>query len=161
MSRLSLIAADLIVVVVTWRKTFRHCREAAKIGLRSVSSVLLRDGAWFTMHPTSKLHLNFFFVIRKHLFRVSSLIYAVVVNGVVKLKYLRGSVLLVLNIAHLLNGIVVRYLESGCTTTPAYQSCMSSSGGRPQTSFHMSIFRALTTCKMYISGCSLSGSGTG
>ena len=46
-TRISLIIADAIVVAVTWRKTFRHSREAAELGMRtSVSATLLRDGVY-------------------------------------------------------------------------------------------------------------------
>lgn len=39
------IAADTIVVAVTWIRTARHIREASQLGIRvSVSATLLRDG---------------------------------------------------------------------------------------------------------------------
>lgn len=39
------IAADTIVVAVTWIRTARHIREALQLGIRvSVSATLLRDG---------------------------------------------------------------------------------------------------------------------
>lgn len=44
-SRLSLIAADIIVLAITWIKTFRHVEEASQLGVSvSVSATLLRDG---------------------------------------------------------------------------------------------------------------------
>ena len=42
---LSLTFSDLIVLVVTWLKTFRHVKQAYKVGMRaSLSTLLLRDG---------------------------------------------------------------------------------------------------------------------
>ena len=44
-TRVSLIAADIIVIIVTWRKIFRHTQEAQGVAAESnVSDVLLRDG---------------------------------------------------------------------------------------------------------------------
>ncbi|THG97169.1 hypothetical protein EW026_g4784 [Hermanssonia centrifuga] len=44
-TRTSLIAADILVVVFTWHKTFMVRRQAARIGLQTpVYSLILRDG---------------------------------------------------------------------------------------------------------------------
>lgn len=49
-SRVSLIAADFGVLVVTWSKTFRQTREASHIGATvGLSRVILRDGALFVI----------------------------------------------------------------------------------------------------------------
>lgn len=49
-SRLSIIIADVLVIAVTWHRTFRHVREATRLGIRtSISSVMLKDGT-FTHH---------------------------------------------------------------------------------------------------------------
>ncbi|KAJ3551501.1 hypothetical protein NM688_g4670 [Phlebia brevispora] len=48
MSPLAVVVADIIVVIVTWVKTYRHVREASSLGIRgevSVSATLLRDGS--------------------------------------------------------------------------------------------------------------------
>ena len=43
--RVSVIVADAIVVVITWKKTFIHSREASKLGVRAdLSATLLCDG---------------------------------------------------------------------------------------------------------------------
>ncbi|KAJ3532388.1 hypothetical protein NM688_g7430 [Phlebia brevispora] len=45
-ARISLILADLTVIVLTWFKTFHHTRAAARIGATvSLSGTLLRDGS--------------------------------------------------------------------------------------------------------------------
>lgn len=42
---LAIIVLDVIVLVVTWIKTFGHVREASRIGVNvSLSAILLRDG---------------------------------------------------------------------------------------------------------------------
>lgn len=44
-TRLPLIVAELIVVVATWVRTFRHTKEASQLGANmSLSATLLRDG---------------------------------------------------------------------------------------------------------------------
>ena len=44
-TRSSLVAADLIVLVLTWTRTFHNWNEARKLNLQlSVSTCLLRDG---------------------------------------------------------------------------------------------------------------------
>ena len=44
-SRLSVILADAVVIIVIWRATFRIFRETSRLGFTStVSTVLLRDG---------------------------------------------------------------------------------------------------------------------
>lgn len=46
-SRVTLITADVIVIVVTWIKTARQTREAALLGVGvGVSATLLRDGKY-------------------------------------------------------------------------------------------------------------------
>ncbi|KAJ3527478.1 hypothetical protein NM688_g8122 [Phlebia brevispora] len=44
-TRLAVILADLIVVVVTWVKTFSHVRQAASVNMQGLSATLLRDGS--------------------------------------------------------------------------------------------------------------------
>ncbi len=40
-----MIAADILVLVLTWMKTYRNYKEATRVGLQAkVSSLLLRDG---------------------------------------------------------------------------------------------------------------------
>ena len=43
-TRISLIVADIMVIVVTWIRSFRLMRETSRAGTSSVSSALLRDG---------------------------------------------------------------------------------------------------------------------
>ncbi|THG96397.1 hypothetical protein EW026_g5432 [Hermanssonia centrifuga] len=46
--RLSMIAADILVLVLTWMKTYRNYKEATRVGLQAkVSSLLLRDGTTY------------------------------------------------------------------------------------------------------------------
>lgn len=43
--RLAVIAADVIVVTITWIRTFHHVKEASRIGVSvRISAILLRDG---------------------------------------------------------------------------------------------------------------------
>ena len=43
--RLCVVLADLIVMMVTWRKTFHHVQEAAALNIPvSITMTLLRDG---------------------------------------------------------------------------------------------------------------------
>ncbi|KAJ3541313.1 hypothetical protein NM688_g6102 [Phlebia brevispora] len=44
-TRLAVIVADIVVVAVTWLKTYQQVRQAYSIGLRGVSSTLLKDGS--------------------------------------------------------------------------------------------------------------------
>ncbi len=54
-TRLALIISDILVLTLTWRKTFRQRMDAARIGVRTpLSSLLLRDGTPF-LHPGTKL----------------------------------------------------------------------------------------------------------
>lgn len=47
-SRAAVTAADVLVVAITWLKTYRHVREASQLGVTvSVSAILLRDGENF------------------------------------------------------------------------------------------------------------------
>lgn len=49
-TRSCLIAADLLVLVVTWRHTYKLRREASAISLKTpMVTLLLRDGAWRAM----------------------------------------------------------------------------------------------------------------
>lgn len=41
----SLLAADLIAIIATWMKTYRHLKQASSLGIPSVGQILLRDGA--------------------------------------------------------------------------------------------------------------------
>ncbi len=51
-TRTSLIAADILVVVFTWHKTFMVRRQAARIGLQTpVYSLILRDGLSIYTEP--------------------------------------------------------------------------------------------------------------
>ena len=43
-TRLSLVVADIMVVAITWAKTFRQSRQARTFGIRGVSATLLLDG---------------------------------------------------------------------------------------------------------------------
>ncbi len=44
-ARLAVIAADILVLALTWRLTFRHWREGVRAGMRTpLSTMLLRDG---------------------------------------------------------------------------------------------------------------------
>ena len=44
-ARLAVIVVDAIVVAVTWKKTFRHARQASQLGIHvGLSATLLRDG---------------------------------------------------------------------------------------------------------------------
>ncbi|THH00331.1 hypothetical protein EW026_g2163 [Hermanssonia centrifuga] len=44
-TRIPVIIADILVLVLTWRKTFRHRMEAIRVGVRApLSALLLRDG---------------------------------------------------------------------------------------------------------------------
>ena len=46
-TRLSLIIADLLVIVLTWVKTYRHVRQASSLQMRvGISATLLRDGVY-------------------------------------------------------------------------------------------------------------------
>ena len=43
--RLSTVAADIIVLIVTWMATFKHTRDAIRVGTSAkLSKTLLRDG---------------------------------------------------------------------------------------------------------------------
>ncbi|EKM56312.1 uncharacterized protein PHACADRAFT_92217, partial [Phanerochaete carnosa HHB-10118-sp] len=49
-TRCSLIAADIIVLVLTWIKSFEHFKEMRRLKLKlSISAVLLRDGKYITL----------------------------------------------------------------------------------------------------------------
>lgn len=51
-TRLSLIAADLTVLIVTWFKTYRHVKQASLLEIHvGVSVTLLRDGACLMIAP--------------------------------------------------------------------------------------------------------------
>ncbi|KAJ3557723.1 hypothetical protein NM688_g1314 [Phlebia brevispora] len=43
-SAISLIVADVAVIVVTWLKTYREAREAASLNVKGLSRILLQDG---------------------------------------------------------------------------------------------------------------------
>ena len=56
-ARGSLVAADLIVLVLTWTKTFRNWNEARRLNLDlSVSTCLLRDGKYLCIIPHACSH---------------------------------------------------------------------------------------------------------
>lgn len=45
-TRLAIIIADVLVLILTWRKTFTTQRDASRVGIRTpLSKLLLRDGA--------------------------------------------------------------------------------------------------------------------
>ncbi len=51
-TRLSLITADLTVLIATWIKTYRHVKQASSLEIRvGISATLLRDGAYFMIVP--------------------------------------------------------------------------------------------------------------
>lgn len=54
-ARLPIIATDVIVLVITWTRTFQLVREAMKTGLdASLSATLLRDGVYHTKPSSSR-----------------------------------------------------------------------------------------------------------
>lgn len=54
-TRLSVILAEILVVVLTWVKTFRHTRAAALLQINvTVTSILLRDGTRRFLFPRDK-----------------------------------------------------------------------------------------------------------
>lgn len=49
-TRSSVIASDVLVLVLTWVKSFTHWRQMRRLKLgSSISSVLLRDGMYFIL----------------------------------------------------------------------------------------------------------------
>ncbi|KAJ3540693.1 hypothetical protein NM688_g6191 [Phlebia brevispora] len=44
-ARVSIIIANVLVIVVTWLRSWRHVNQTAALGIRSISGVLLRDGS--------------------------------------------------------------------------------------------------------------------
>ena len=60
MTRGSLVAADSIVLALTWIKTFNNWNEARKLDLQlSVTTCLLRDGK-STYHGVYDVYINIF-----------------------------------------------------------------------------------------------------
>ena len=52
------ILVDLIVVVVTWRKTFGQVKTAAALGMRvHLSTILLRDGEILAVGTSGMTHI--------------------------------------------------------------------------------------------------------
>ena len=59
MTRGSTVTADLVVLVLTWIKTFRNWSEARRLGIElTVSECLLRDGEYLCIIPHACLHIN-------------------------------------------------------------------------------------------------------
>lgn len=49
-TRLSLIAADVVVLAATWIRTYRHIREASRLSLRvNLSEIFLVDGEFMSL----------------------------------------------------------------------------------------------------------------
>ena len=56
-TRTSVSLADVLVIAVTWRRTFRLVREASRLGIpTSISSVMLKDGACLLQDVCAKSH---------------------------------------------------------------------------------------------------------
>ncbi|GJE96354.1 hypothetical protein PsYK624_125490 [Phanerochaete sordida] len=54
LTRSSVIAADVLVLVLTWIKTFVHWRQLRQIGIKhSISALLLRDGIYTSLSTVS------------------------------------------------------------------------------------------------------------
>ena len=48
-TRIAAIVNDTIVLMVTWYKTAKDCKESKEMGIESpVVDLLVRDGAWFS-----------------------------------------------------------------------------------------------------------------
>lgn len=55
-TRIPVIIADALVLVLTWMKTFTHKREATRLAMRvPLSTMLLRDGASYSSLSGSSL----------------------------------------------------------------------------------------------------------
>lgn len=68
--RLPLILADIIVVLVTWKETFRVSLENLRFGFNfTVGAVLLRDGAHYCLAAVNHL-TDALFDGRQRMFRV-------------------------------------------------------------------------------------------
>ncbi|EKM57585.1 uncharacterized protein PHACADRAFT_90889, partial [Phanerochaete carnosa HHB-10118-sp] len=114
-SRISLIAADLLVLVVTWRKTYCQYREARLLNIRSpFATYLIHDGKVLLFTPVARPSITFV---------VPSLI-------------LTRSILLVLNVSQILSFYFVsdpppitpirptEYLQVSTTIVTAFANIM-------------------------------------